>query len=339
MPTAAIKRFVFDWFAIPLIPTTVIEKTLTIKRKEEDIVITLTHSGYIKRIPLTSYKQQKRGGVGIVGAEVKEEDIVQDLIVTSNLNYLLLFTNKGKIHWLKAYEAPEGSRYSKGKAIVNILKLENNEKISAILPVSKFDDQHFIVMATAKGTIKKTMLSEFSNPRKGGILAINLGENDELVQVKLTDGNSNLIIATKNGIAVRFNEKDVRVMGRNAAGVRGIKLELNDEVIGMENANDGTLLTTTENGYGKRTEINEYRLINRGGKGVINMNITEKTGKVTGIMNVYDGDEVLLISEKGVAIRVLAKDISLIGRNTQGVRVMKLKESDKLTSVAKVVKD
>lgn len=307
--------------------------------KEEDVVITLTHSGYIKQIPLTSYKQQKRGGIGVVGTEVKEEDIVKNVFVTSNRNYLLIFTNKGKVHWLKAYQIPEGSRYSKGKPIINLIKMGKDEKVNAILTVSKFDEQNYIMTVTKNGLIKKTSLSEYSNPRSGGIIGINLKNNDEVVEVKITDGNHMLMIASKNGMAVKFNEKDVRSMGRNAAGVRGIKL-VNDEVIGMETILPGvTIFTMTEKGYGKRTKEDEYRLIKRGGKGVTNIKITDKNGKVVGIETVNDNDDLICMTKNGIVTRIGIKDVSVIGRNTQGVRIMKLKEGDKVTSVAVVERE
>ncbi|MEK6861008.1 MAG: DNA gyrase C-terminal beta-propeller domain-containing protein, partial [Nanoarchaeota archaeon] len=294
--------------------------------KEEDIVITLTHSGYIKQIPLTTYKKQKRGGVGVVGADVKEEDLIKNIFVTSNKNYLLIFTNKGKVHWLKAHQVPEGSRYARGKSIVNLIKVEKDEKVNAILPVSKFDGQHYIITTTKKGLIKKTSLDEYSNPRSGGIIGINLKNNDDVVEVKLTDGNYMLMIASKNGTAVKFNEKDVRSMGRNAAGVRGIKL-VNNEVVGMEVILPGTtIFTITEKGYGKRTKEDEYRLTRRGGKGVTNIKITEKNGKVIGIKSVNDNDDLICMTKNGIVTRISVKDVSVIGRNTQGVRIMKLKE-------------
>ncbi len=306
---------------------------------EEDIVITVTNAGYIKQIPVTSYKQQKRGGHGIVGAEVKEEDTIKSIFMTSNLNYLLFFTNKGKAHWLKAYQVPEGSRYSKGKALVNLLSMDKEEKVTAVLPVKKFNADHFIFLITKKGVIKKTSLEEYANPRSGGIKAINL-KDDELVDAIVTDGNATLFLATKKGMAVKFLEKDVRPMGRTAAGVRGVKLRSEDAVIGLEPVAQGsTIFTVTEKGFGKRTREEEYRLIRRGGKGVTNIKITEKNGNVVGIATVYDTDDLLCITEKGIAIRMKAKDISIIGRNTQGVRIMKLENNDKVKTVAKVVQE
>lgn len=306
--------------------------------KEEDIVVTVTHSGYIKQLSLENYRQQKRGGKGIIGTETKEEDTVEHLFITSNHNYILLFTNKGRVYWLKGYQIPVGSRYSKGKAIINLLALGQDEKVTAVLPIVKFDDKHYLLFATKNGLLKKTKLSEYSNPRKGGIIAINLKDNDGVVQVRLTPGTLQMILCSKNGKAVRFNETDVNPMGRNATGVRGIRLDKGDEVIGMEVAlSKAALLTVTESGYGKRTLIDDYNLIRRGGKGVINIKTSPRNGKVVGIKTVMDHDEIMLISSKGVIIRVAAKDISMIGRNTQGVRVMKLNAGDKVTTVARVI--
>ena len=307
---------------------------------QQQIVITSTHLGYIKQTPLELYKQQKRGGKGIIATETKDQDFVKHLFVTSNHNYLLFFTNKGKVYWLKAFNIPEASRYSKGKAIINLLNLEQNERINAILPISKFKEDHYLLFATKQGLLKKTPLAEYSNPRKSGIIAIKLRENDELVKVKLTAGNKNFILATKNGSAVRFSENDVAPTGRASSGVRGVKLEnLNDEVIGLEPEIEAhTLLTITEKGHGKRTPIADYRLIRRGGKGVTNIKITEKNGKVVAIKTVSDEDEIILITEKGIVIRIPIKDISTIGRNTQGVRIIRLDENDKLKAVAKVIK-
>lgn len=305
--------------------------------EEQDVVITVSHKGYIKQMPLELYKQQKRGGKGIKGAKVIE-DVIEHLFITSNHNYLLVFSNKGKVYWLKAYQIPEAGRYSKGKAIVNLLRLNTDEKVNAILPIGKFDDQHYLLFATKKGLLKKTRLNHYSKPRKGGIIGVGLREDDELVQVKLTPGNLDMILGTSNGLAIRFNEEDVREMGRTATGVRGILLNKGDYVIGMEVAFDGaSLLTITANGYGKRTKMPEYRRIKRGGKGVINIQTTERNGNVVGVKTVKDDDEVMVISEKGLIIRVSAKDISQIGRNTQGVRLMRLNEGDKVTVLARVI--
>ena len=304
---------------------------------EEDIVITLTNAGYIKQIPLETYKSQKRGGTGIRAATTKEDDVIGELFMTSNLNHLLFFTNKGKIHWLKAYQVPEASRYAKGVNVVNLLHLDKDEKISAVLPMKSLDQDMNLIFTTKNGLVKKTHLEEFSNPRKGGIQAILLKENDEVVQVRLSTGDMSFIIGSKNGRAVKFNEKDVRVMGRTSQGVRGIKLH-NDLVVGMEAAReDEDILTVTENGFGKRTSMSEYRLINRGGKGVRNIKVTEKNGPVIDVKAVKDSDEIMCITDKGQIIRMQVKEISRIGRNTQGVRVIRLREGDKVAKVCKVV--
>lgn len=302
--------------------------------KKEEVVVTVTHSGYAKRIPLNSYKKQKRGGKGIIGTSMKEEDIVEHLFVTNTHNNLLLFTSKGIVHWLKVYQIPEASRYAKGNNLINLINLGKNEYITSLIPIETFSEDLFLTMATKKGLIKKTSLNRFSKPRKGGIISIKLKPEDSLVSVLLTDGKQNLILATRNGRAVKFNEIQVRPMGRTSSGVRGIKLR--DSVIGMDYAQD-SILTLTEKGYGKRTKIDDYRLINRGGKGVINIKITEKNGKVVGIKSVKPEAELMLISKKGVIIRTSAKGISQIGRNTQGVRIMKLAEGDKVKAIAKIV--
>jgi DNA gyrase subunit A len=307
--------------------------------KPENMVVTITHSGYIKRLPVATYKSQRRGGKGVIAAGTKEEDFVEDLFIANTHSYLLFFTNKGKVKWLKVYEIPESSRQSKGKAIINLLRLEEGEKITAFVPVREF--KGFLVMVTKKGVIKKTSLELFSRPRKGGIIALSLDSGDELISVRKTDGERNLIIATREGMAVRFSEKTLRPMGRTARGVRGIRLKREGDyvvemVVGRENR---TLLTVTEKGYGKRTPVADYRLINRGGSGVINIKCTEKNGKVVAVKSITDEDELMLISQKGIAIRVNAKSVSKIGRATQGVRVMRLAEGDKVVAAARIVKD
>jgi len=304
---------------------------------EEEVIVMLTHGGYIKRVPVDIYKQQKRGGKGVIGTETKEEDFVENVFSTSTHNNLLFFTDKGRVFCLKAYELPVGTRYNKGKAIINILQLKD-EKVSASIPIKGFSEG-YLLMVTKNGTLKKTKLDEFVNIRKTGIIAINLKEKDELVDVRISSGEDEIIIATKDGSAARFSEKNVQAIGRNASGVRGIKLDINDEVIGFEVGKAKYLLSVTENGYGKRTELEEYRLINRGGKGVINIITSERNGKVVDIKNVCNEDEVILVSKKGITIRMNVKDISVIGRNTQGVRLMKLDEGDKVISLAKIVED
>ena len=308
--------------------------------KDEEMAITITNSGYIKRLPLQTYKLQHRGGKGVIATTTKDEDIVKDIFVASTHSHLLFFTNKGKVHWIKVYNIPEASRQARGKAIVNILELGNEEIVTAFVPVRNFDNRHYLVMATKKGTVKKTELMAYSNPRRHGIVAITLEQGDELINVELTDGNQQIILATKNGIAVRFEERNVRPTGRSAQGVRGISLKEKDEVIGMVVASDEkTLLSVTENGYGKRTPISEYRLINRGGSGVINMQCSERNGKIVSICSVTDNDDIIFISKDGIIIRVPASDISVIGRNTQGVRIMKLEQNDKVVSAVKVASE
>jgi DNA gyrase subunit A len=309
---------------------------------DEPVVITLSNSGYIKRIPLQSYKTQNRGGKGIIASDLKDNDFIKDIFVAKTHSYLLIFTSKGRLYWLKVYKIPDASRQSMGKAIVNLLELEANESVNAIIPVKEFDEKHYLVMATRLGTIKKTNLVEFSNPRKGGIIAINLDtENkDALINVVMTDGTRNIMLCTKHGSAARFDESDVRSTGRSSAGVRGIKLEKEDAVIGMIIAEpERQILTLTENGYGKRTNIEEYRLISRGGKGVRNILCSERNGNVVATVCVKDSDDVMFISRKGILIRTECGQISSVGRNTQGVRLMKLSPGDKAVSMTKIVKE
>ena len=308
--------------------------------KPEETVVTLTHAGYVKRQLLDVYKKQKRGGKGVIGMETKETDFVEEIFIANTHDYLLCFTNKGKIHWIKVYQVPEAGRYAKGTAIVNLLELGKNEKITACVPVKKFKKDKYLFFVTQQGTVKKTSLEEFSKPRKGGILAIGITPEDELITVSLTDGNQKIIIATQQGMAVHFHEQNVRPMGRTARGVIGIKLRKGDKVIGAVVAeNNKTLLTVTEKGYGKRTPIQDYRLISRGGVGVTNVKITDKNGKAVAIKSVADDDEIILISQQGIIIRTAAKGIGIVGRATQGVRVMRLHEKDKLVAAAKIAKE
>jgi DNA gyrase subunit A len=308
--------------------------------KPEDMVVTITHAGYIKRVSLGAYKEQKRGGKGIIAAGTKEGDFIEDIFIANTHAYLLFFTDKGKVHWLKVHQIPEASRQAKGTAIVNLLGIDKDEKITAFVSVKHFRKDRYVVMVTKGGIIKRTSLEAFSHPRKGGILAVGLNEGDELISVKLTNGERNLTIATAQGMAIRFNEKDVRIMGRTATGVRGIKLRKDDGVIGMVRALEGkSIFTVTEKGYGKRTPVEDYRLINRGGVGVINLKITEKNGKVVSIKSVTDDDGLMLISKEGITIRMAAEAISIIGRNTQGVRVMKIAKEDTVVSAAKVPRE
>jgi DNA gyrase subunit A len=306
---------------------------------EEDMVITITHSGYMKRLSVTSYKRQARGGRGVIGIETKEEDFVEHLFIASTHHYILFFTSKGRCYWIKVHEIPVGGRLAKGKPIVNMLDLGEEEKVAAFVPVKEFDDQHFVVMASRNGVIKKTVLSAFSNPRKGGINAMNVPEDDNLIEVEITDGNCDIILGTRQGQAIRFHEDKVRDMGRGAYGVKGITLEKQDFVIGMVVVKrDTTLLSVTENGYGKRSNISDYRVTNRGGKGVINIKATERNGKVVSIKEVIDEDELMVITQKGIIIRQPVKQIKVIGRNTQGVKLINLDAGDKVVDVARVVK-
>ncbi len=308
--------------------------------EEGNMVITITHSGYIKRLPIDTYKQQRRGGKGVIGATTREEDSIKDLFIANTHAYLLFFTNKGKIYWLKVYYIPEAGRQAKGKAIVNMLNLDKDEFITASIPVKDFNNERFLLMSTKKGIVKKTKLAAYSNPRKGGIIAISLTENDGLINVKPTNGNDEIMLATKKGAAIRFREKDVRETGRSAQGVRGIKLRDNDEVVDMIIAEDNrNILTITENGYGKRTRVKDYRLINRGGYGVRNIICSERNGDVVAVNSVQDNEDVMFISKKGIVIRVPVTDISIIGRNTQGVRIMRLSPDDKVVAATKIIKE
>ena len=305
---------------------------------EEDMVITVSHAGYIKRFPVSAYKKQRRGGKGVAGAETKEEDFVEHLFVASTHDYLLIFTSEGKVYWLKVHELPQIGRRTKGRPIVNLLGVSNDELITSVVPVREFKEGSFVVMATEQGKIKKTPLTAFSHPRKGGIIALTLGDKDELIESVLSDGSDEICIATASGKAIRFKEKNIRPMGRSAQGVKGITLKKNDKVVGMvKRDSDATLLTVTEKGFGKRTDFDEYRLQTRGGSGVINLKVVEKNGQVVGIKSVREDNEIMLISSSGMVVRVPIKGISIIGRATQGVRVISLKTGDKLTAVASVV--
>jgi DNA gyrase subunit A len=303
---------------------------------DEEMVITLSHQGYIKRNPLSAYRSQRRGGKGLIGMETKEEDFVSELFIGATHDYMLFFSNLGRLYWLKIYQIPEAGRAAKGKALVNLLALSEEERITTALPVRNFKEG-FLVMFTKNGTVKKTALEEYSNPRGKGIIAVTLEEGDELISVRKTDGKSDLIIGTKKGLSIRFNEEDVRNMGRTAKGVRGIRLIKGDEVVSAEVAGEKTaILTVTEKGLGKRSRIEEYPVQSRGGKGVISIKIIHKGGKAVGLMQVRDEDEVVMITSSGKLIRTLAGNISLHGRNTQGVRLMDVEGDDKIVSIGKV---
>ncbi len=307
---------------------------------EEEIVVTLTHSGYTKRVPVDTYKSQHRGGRGITGLTTREEDFVEHIFTTSTHNTILFFTTRGVVYRLKGYQIPEGGRQAKGTAIVNLLPLEAGEKITAMMPVAEFEEGKYLTFITKNGTIKKTDLMDYSRIRAGGLRAIELVEGDELITVKLTNNECNIIIVTRNGMAIRFDEKDVRAMGRTARGVRGIKLSGDDYVVGACIAKEGSkLLVVTENGYGKKTELSEYKVQNRGGKGIFTYKITEKTGKVAGTRTVTDEDDIMLITSEGVLIRMHTEEISTFGRQTQGVRIMRLDDGVSLVSMAKTTRE
>jgi len=306
---------------------------------EENMLITISHNGYIKRLGIDAYRRQGRGGKGVIGMETREEDFVEHLFIASTHDYILFFTNTGKCHWLKVHEIPVGGRVTKGKSITNLLELAEGERIRAFAPVKEFDEKRYVVMATKNGTIKKTELSAFSNPRRGGINAINIDEGDELIDATITDGTCDIVLGTKEGLAIRFPEDKVRSMGRTAYGVRGVSLRDKDVVVGMVVIKrDATLLVVTENGFGKRTPISDYRVTNRGGKGVINVKTNERNGKVVALKEVLEDDELMLITEKGMIIRQPVKSIKEIGRNTQGVKLISLDEGDRVVAVARVVK-
>ena len=302
---------------------------------EEDMVVTVSHEGYIKRNPVAEYRAQRRGGRGKIGATTKDEDFIEHLFIASTHAYILVFTTGGKLHWIKVHELPQAGRAARGKAIVNLLSLRPNEKVSAFLPVREFEHGRNVLFATKDGTVKKTALDEYANPRAAGIIAIKLNEGDELIGVRITDGNQDVILSTAAGQAIRFRESDVRTMGRNAAGVRGITLDEGDAVVAVDVVTaDTTLLAVAEKGYGKRTALDEYRITNRGGKGIITMNVTDKVGRVVGVRMVREGDDIMLITDGGKVIRMPVRDISVIGRNTQGVRLIGLEEGEKVVGVA-----
>ena len=304
---------------------------------EEDMAVTISHEGYIKRNAATLYRAQRRGGRGKVGATTKEEDFVEHLFVASTHSYILFFTTTGQVYWLKVHELPQAGRAARGKAIVNLLNLEKDEKISAFLPVREFQEDRYIIFATKNGTVKKTDLMAYANPRKAGIIAISLDPGDEVIGVRLTDGQQEIILSTREGQAIRFKEADVRPMGRGAGGVRGISLDEGDSVVGVDVVSPGaTLLAVAERGYGKRTEMDEYRLTRRGGKGIITMKTTDKTGLVIGVRMVTDDDDIMLVTDGGKVIRTPARGISIISRNTQGVRLIDLAEGEKVVGVARL---
>lgn len=307
---------------------------------EEDVVITITNQGYIKRILLDTYRNQRRGGRGVMAMGTKTEDFVRHLFVTTTHHFFLFFTNQGKVFRLKVHEIPEAGRQAKGTAIVNLLYIGGDEKITAVIPVKEFDSEQYLFMATRHGLVKKTSLDQYDTSRRDGIIAISLNEEDQLVDVKLTSGEEQIVLATKRGQAIRFPEEQVRPMGRNTRGVRGIGLATNDEVVGMETVRpDAYLLTVTANGFGKRTLLTEYRAQTRGGKGVINIKVNKRNGLVVAVQVVKNDEEIMMVSAEGIAIRFSAEDISKIGRATQGVTLMKLDQGDTVVAVARVLTD
>ena len=314
---------------------------------DEKVVITISHLGYIKRTPLTDYKIQNRGGVGQKASTTRDEDFLEHLFVGTNHQYMLFFTQKGKCYWMRVYEIPEGSRISKGRAIQNLVNIEQDDRVKAFICTQDLKDEdyinnHFVIMATKKGQVKKTSLEKYSRPRANGINAITIREDDELLEAKLTNGNSQILLAVKSGKAIRFEESKTRPMGRGASGVRGITLaNHNDEVVGMVSVNDmdTNVLVVSENGFGKRSDLEDYRMTNRGGKGVKTISITEKTGTLVTLKNVNDEDDLMIINKSGIAIRMAVSDLRVMGRATQGVKLINLKEGDAIAAVAKVMKD
>ncbi len=314
---------------------------------DEKVVITISHAGYIKRTPLVEYKKQNRGGVGSKASSTRNEDFLEHLFVGTNHQYMLFFTQKGKCFWMRVFEIPEGSRTSKGRAIQNLINIEQDDKVKAFICTKDLKDEeyinnHYVIMATKKGQVKKTPLEQYSRPRSNGINAITIKDGDELLEAKLTTGDSQVMLAVKSGKSIRFEESKTRPMGRNASGVRGIRLgNPDDEVVGMVAVNDfeSDILVVSEKGYGKRSKIDDYRITNRGGKGVKTINVTEKTGKLVAIKNVSDMDDLMIINKSGIAIRIAVKDLRVMGRATQGVRLIKVREDDAIAAVAKVMHD
>ncbi|MFH0786348.1 MAG: DNA gyrase subunit A [Pseudomonadota bacterium] len=320
--------------------TEIIEDTTEIKLEdlivEEDMAVTISHGGYIKRNPISLYRSQRRGGRGITGMETKEDDFVEHLFVASTHYYFLFFTNLGRLYWLKVHEIPQAGRLARGKAMVNVLNLQSQEKVATTLPIRSFEEGKSVIMVTRKGMIKKTDLMSFSRPRSGGIIATTIQEGDELIAADVTHGAQDIFLGTRNGLSIRFKEKDIREVGRMAQGVRGIRLSPDDWVVGVEVlSQEGTILTVTENGFGKRTRTEEYREQGRAGKGIITIKTTEKNGPVVGVLQVTDEDDLMIITDRGKLIRMRIKDLSIIGRNTQGVKLINLEDQEKVVSVAR----
>ncbi|KRE51494.1 DNA gyrase subunit A [Paenibacillus sp. Soil724D2] len=306
----------------------------------EDVVITITHTGYIKRLPVTTYRNQKRGGRGIVGMDTKDNDFVEHLFVTNTHHYLMFFTNKGKVYRLKAYEIPDLSRTARGTPIINLIQIEQGETVNAVIPVESFETEQYLFFATKQGVVKKTPIDDYSNIRKGGLIAINLRDDDDLIGVKLTDGNQGIIMGTKLGMSIHFPEQDVRSMGRSATGVKGIHLDPEDTVIDMDVVHeDNSVLIVTTKGFGKRTPVSEYRIQSRGGKGIKTLNVTDKNGPIVGLKVVQNDEDLMIITASGTVIRTSMDGISMMGRNTQGVRLINIREDDEVGTLARVQKN
>jgi DNA gyrase subunit A len=311
---------------------------------DEEVVITISHLGYIKRTKLTEYKSQNRGGIGSKGATTRDSDFLEDIFVANNHDYMLFFTEKGRCFWLRVFEIPEGAKATKGRAIQNMINIPNDDKVMAFINTKDLKDEeyvnnHFVVMCTKKGVVKKTSLESYSRPRQNGINAITVRDEDQLLEAKLTTGNSQIMLAVKSGKAIRFEEEKVRPMGRTASGVRGVTLsDDKDEVVGMICVNDfeSDVLVVSENGYGKRSSIEDYRITNRGGKGVKTINVTDKTGKLIALKNVTDENDLMVVNKSGITIRISVADLRQMGRATQGVRIIKLRENDSIAAVARV---
>jgi len=307
---------------------------------EEDMVVTVSHYGYIKRNPVSLYRSQRRGGKGKVGMGTKEEDFVEKIFIASTHHYILIFTNVGRVYWLKVYQIPQAGRASKGKAIVNLVNLSPGERVASVLPVKEFIEGKSVVMVTKQGIIKKTELEAYSNPRSGGIIAVTIDDGDDLIDVQLTMGDQDIFLGTRKGLSIRFHEGDVRDMGRTARGVIGIRMDDDDAVVGMEIPTDGnSIITVSENGYGKRTAVEEYRQQNRGGQGVINLKTVPKVGYVSGVLQVTGVEDIMLISNAGKIIRLKVEEVPLLHRSTQGVRLIELDPEEKLVGVARAERE
>ena len=314
---------------------------------DEDVVITISNKGFIKRMPVSGYRRQKRGGKGMKGTNTKDDEYVEHLFVATNHNYILFFTEKGQCYWLKVYEIPEASRTARGRAIVNLIDIDKDDSIKTFVPVDNLDDEeyinnNYIMMATRNGQVKKTTLEAYSRPRRDGIIAININDDDALLEAALTNGESNIILANRKGRAIRFHESEVRDMGRNTTGVKGMELGDENELVDMvviKNTHEATVLAISENGYGKRSLVEDYREQSRGGKGVITLKVTKKTGELIALKEVSDKDDLMIITEAGKVIRMNCGGIRTMGRNTQGVRIMRLDSEAKIAAVSRVVNE